>query len=815
MSVRGGRYTGVPRPPASVVARPELEALLDRHTQLTTIAAPAGSGKTTLLASWAHDRPDVLWGDADPGADVWDAIADVHEPRVLVIDRAERVDPATAEILLDRLADTPWLRLVVAGRDLRAFQTPRTMMRFDRTDVTTEQLAFTLDQTEAILRAGGVLVDEATSTLLHASGASHAGVLRAAVVELGRRPVTDPAEAVARVARLVADTMIATPDEIAARPGLREFLYDTVVADTLDVSLANQLTGAATAVPMFEAAIELGLGTWVDGYSFAYSGATRLVMRRAARAADPIRYQRCSEIAGRWAAEQGRPISAFRAAIDRADYQAASDEIVRSFAALSASGRLGEVRILLETVPRRALQAHPVLALVLALCYNAVQRRRGKAMEMFATALIGAKVGPARNLPIDQITVRTLESVGLRVIGRPQLGANSARTALAHIDALDAETRSRFAQTLPVALSHNSLTLLYAGHYDEALAAFERTYAALPVHHERALFVLGAVAAARALHGDMRGAATAVALVQTRELPPSIAAYVNTLLFLGEALIALERGDAIAAHATLEAQLEVEVATSEHWELITHVLGTLDVFVGRPDIAVERVEAERARHRGRHTSAPYVAGLLTATRATAELAAGSPLEALATVHAVRRPTVPVHLAAARAELAARRPDAALAALDRAARLGLGSVRRRAEAAVIEAAARRQLAPDGATREAAASLAILDVHGLRSPLALLPADDLAAVLAAADDPAAATRPASVLRPAAVVHLTPREQAVMARLTETGSASEIAQALFVSVDTVKSHLRSIYRKLGVNSRDEALARAPSALRRDADA
>ena len=36
-------------------------------------------------------------------------------------------------------------------------------------------------------------------------------------------------------------------------------------------------------------------------------------------------------------------------------------------------------------------------------------------------------------------------------------------------------------------------------------------------------------------------------------------------------------------------------------------------------------------------------------------------------------------------------------------------------------------------------------------------------------------------------------------------EIGEALFLSVNTVKTHLRSAYRKLGVRSRREAIALA----------
>jgi LuxR family maltose regulon positive regulatory protein len=38
-----------------------------------------------------------------------------------------------------------------------------------------------------------------------------------------------------------------------------------------------------------------------------------------------------------------------------------------------------------------------------------------------------------------------------------------------------------------------------------------------------------------------------------------------------------------------------------------------------------------------------------------------------------------------------------------------------------------------------------------------------------------------------------------------ANEIGADLFVSVNTVKAHLRSLYRKLGVTNRREAVERA----------
>ena len=51
----------------------------------------------------------------------------------------------------------------------------------------------------------------------------------------------------------------------------------------------------------------------------------------------------------------------------------------------------------------------------------------------------------------------------------------------------------------------------------------------------------------------------------------------------------------------------------------------------------------------------------------------------------------------------------------------------------------------------------------------------------------------------------ELSVLRLLAGELSASDIGRELFISPNTVRSHTRSIYRKLGVNSRAEAITRA----------
>jgi DNA-binding NarL/FixJ family response regulator len=61
------------------------------------------------------------------------------------------------------------------------------------------------------------------------------------------------------------------------------------------------------------------------------------------------------------------------------------------------------------------------------------------------------------------------------------------------------------------------------------------------------------------------------------------------------------------------------------------------------------------------------------------------------------------------------------------------------------------------------------------------------------------------PQADYRLTDREVSVLERLVEGDGYREIAEALFISVFTVRAHLRNIYDKLHVHSKSQAVAKA----------
>jgi DNA-binding CsgD family transcriptional regulator len=89
--------------------------------------------------------------------------------------------------------------------------------------------------------------------------------------------------------------------------------------------------------------------------------------------------------------------------------------------------------------------------------------------------------------------------------------------------------------------------------------------------------------------------------------------------------------------------------------------------------------------------------------------------------------------------------------------------------------------------------VAEVRAICTPLGAQPA------LAHADVLSRRLAPASALSyPAG---LSAREVEVLRLVAEELSDAQIAERLYVSLHTVKSHLRSIYTKLGVSSRSAA--------------
>jgi DNA-binding NarL/FixJ family response regulator len=78
-----------------------------------------------------------------------------------------------------------------------------------------------------------------------------------------------------------------------------------------------------------------------------------------------------------------------------------------------------------------------------------------------------------------------------------------------------------------------------------------------------------------------------------------------------------------------------------------------------------------------------------------------------------------------------------------------------------------------------------------------------LIAAVESAAAGEELSSTWHVPGEVELTAREIEVLALVTRGLSNQEVAERLFLSINSVKSHLRSAYAKIGVRSRTQAVA------------
>jgi LuxR family transcriptional regulator, maltose regulon positive regulatory protein len=248
---------------------------------------------------------------------------------------------------------------------------------------------------------------------------------------------------------------------------------------------------------------------------------------------------------------------------------------------------------------------------------------------------------------------------------------------------------------------------------------------------------------------------------------------------------------------------------------------------GQPDQALSVLAATR-HPAGREGPPAWLDGMLAAAAAGVWTASGRPEQALRELAEAGHGGPDVCLETARAHLASgevERATGEVAALLRRGDLTLGV---RVEAWLLRAEAAlagqdRKVAEQAADR----ALRAASEQRLLRPVWEAPPQLRGLLQAAGPDvvglrrgtgagrgrrPGVGSRGASPQRPAptpgrpvVVEPLTAREQEVLGYLSALLSTKEIAELMFVSVNTVKSHVRGILRKLGAPRRNEAIRRA----------
>ncbi len=314
-----------------------------------------------------------------------------------------------------------------------------------------------------------------------------------------------------------------------------------------------------------------------------------------------------------------------------------------------------------------------------------------------------------------------------------------------------------------------------------------------------------------------------------RAAGPAAVTLLRTLTTVTRARLSLSDGDQATAR-TLLSRLRYQYLNAGTGQRLAsgHTqagIGALDAVLAPLDaeIALRDGDPGRARlvlarasttaHATAHTAADTAAG------PTADTRPGPGADTRADT-AADRPARPVLLVCQARLLLAQDDNAGALRAAEACLAGQGgtvTLHEHVSALVTAAIARRRLGhAEQATENLACALALAEPLGMfrpfldggpaaRSVLTVLirPASQAAAFAARVLRRFDAANAAPAGQPASAP-LTSSELAVLRLLPSHMTNQEIAEALFLSINTVKTHLRSVYRKLGVTTRRQAISR-----------
>ncbi|WP_068159906.1 helix-turn-helix transcriptional regulator [Rhodococcus phenolicus] len=848
MSVPPPGRVGVPswRALRSALPRPRLSALLDRESALTMVFAPPGFGKRTLVATWLHaggaSGRSVLWVPplpADATEDqVWTVVLDCcrrsglavpgisaepHDLLVRALDASETplvlvlsglpVDAGRILIgpLLDLLDTCPTVDVVVCMQGSTSALLDITARGIDCTFVSADDLSFTRDETTELFRLNGVaLQDAAFGDLYHALGGVPA-LVSGAVAVVRNRPGKrtgqpggwpDPV-LTALVDQYVTDRLARlTPDQ-------RSFALSIVAATGITPDDAVAVTGRADAgrllvrletVGLMVGSFGIGPPTW--WWPAAVRERTLAVSRRE-------KPGHVDELLARLAhseMEAGRPSTAALYAAEGRNWTVAADIVQRSWVDM-ASNRFGELVRVMRALPDEVLVDYPGLRAGRALITTMIDEHpilREPLADDPAALTDPDRLAEA----INYLYVATAQTIALRRAGNIAQAAARTRQFEPLVSGIMARQPAAIGEPLPMLRMQWALTQQLAGNLPEATTVFRRAYQS-GVSYELN-FVAGQSAGGSAVGWALAGDNTRV-----REWLDRAGRYDGTGSWSGAAKVSgrvaavLQHLDALDLDAAKE-PLELLGRPSvreELWAFVAYVhsqyaLVTHDAYSG-----LTWLHHAVAAHRDKHTPGAFSRVLLTAVEVDLQLALGNGNLARATVDEEPGDHPFLVVAAARIELLTGHPEFASKLLKRISWTDCGYPRAHLEALLLEAAA--QVDRDGhddAVRAWTRACMLSVRLGNHRAFTTLPPRYIETLVAWSGTQVPGGRAESVFTDTiARVELSPREAGVLALLARGSTLGEIAKELFVSPNTVKTQLRSIYRKLGVHTRYEAVGRA----------
>lgn len=286
---------------------------------------------------------------------------------------------------------------------------------------------------------------------------------------------------------------------------------------------------------------------------------------------------------------------------------------------------------------------------------------------------------------------------------------------------------------------------------------------------------------------------------------------VDTCAHAAQALIEVGRLDLPAARETLQ-KMNPATIKDEMWPFIVLAQTDYALLAGKSAQGLRDLEAALIAHPGFDQPGSIVAPIIAAARANMLLAQAEGNRALAALVNADENHPLIRVARARFELFRGEHQRAMVIARSGSPRDQAHDRAVRELRLITAVAQLRAGEKGAAARTFNQFIADDGVGMLRALALMDRQAVADLvkLTGVGAPELALVRERVPEPpfiaqTGIVTLTPRERLVLNLLHQELTVAEIAKELIVSTNTIKSQVRSLYRKLKVNSRADALKRA----------